>query len=134
LCVAWPYLSSAQKSSFKEQAQKIAAALMTLKGARQYIVPDSNPIENRGICQEEYDILFSGNDSELGFSHNDLQPSNIIVNADKIVGIVHWEMSGYFGERAATVHRKMRCPGKEAFAKANLSEGEVEDLTFWSDL
>jgi COMPASS component SPP1 len=78
--------------------------------------------------------LFTGDDLELGFSHNDLQPSNIIVNAGKIVGIIDWEMSGYFGERAAIVHRRMRCPGKEAFANANLSEEEVEDLTVWNNL
>jgi hypothetical protein len=134
LCVAWPYLSYAQKSSFKQQTQKIATALLTLKGAPQYVVPDPNPIANRGICQDEYDILFTGGDSELGFSHNDLQPSNIIVNANQIVGIVDWEMSGFFGERAATVHRMMRCPGKEAFADTSLSKEEVEDLTFWSNL
>lgn len=43
-------------------------------------------------------------------------------------------MSGYFGERAAAVHRRMRCPGKEAYANANLSEDQVKDLTYWSDL
>jgi aminoglycoside phosphotransferase (APT) family kinase protein len=89
---------------------------------------------NRGISRDEHDIFFTGQETELRFAHNDLQRSNIIVNADKIVGIIDWEMSGWFGDRAATVHRRMRCPGKESFVNANVSEDEAEDLAFWGSL
>src|SRR5438045_4972909 len=113
LCVAWPYLSRARKSSFKEQAKEIVSALLTIKKSPQYVVPDPDPVTNKAISHEEYDILFCEGNSELGFSHNDLQPSNIIVKDDTIVGIVEWEMSGFFGRRVAEVHRTIRCAPKE---------------------
>ena len=72
----------------------------------------------------------------LGYAHNDLQPSNIIVKDDKIVGIIDWEMAGFFGERAAEVHRRFRHPGKEAFAGISLSETDLERAACgnWVDL
>jgi hypothetical protein len=73
LSVAWPYLSVAQKTSFKEQTREIANALLSLKGTRQYVFPDPDPVVHKGIPKEEYDTLFSGGDILLGFAHNDLQ-------------------------------------------------------------
>jgi aminoglycoside phosphotransferase (APT) family kinase protein len=72
----------------------------------------------------------------MGFTYNDLQPSNIIVKEDRIVGIIDWEMAGFFGDRAAKVHRRFRHPGKEAFARVALSELELERATCgnWVDL
>jgi len=61
---------------------------------------DPDPVRNKGISTEEYNVLFANDNEELGFSHNDLQPSNIIVKNDVIVGIIDWEMSGFFGHRA----------------------------------
>jgi len=52
---------------------------------------------NKGITKKEHDVLFSGEEKVGIFS-------NINVQDDKIVGVIHWEMSGFFGERAATVH------------------------------
>lgn len=89
---------------------------------------------NKQIQQDEADLLFSGGDLPLGFAHNDLQPSNIIVKDSRIVGIVDWEMSGFFGDRAIAVHRQIRCPGKSAYKHASLSEEKLNDLTFWHDL
>ena len=134
LTVAWPYLSFAEKISFKEQALKIATALSTIQRPCQYVFPDPNPVTNKQITQEEVDLLFSGSDVPLGFAHNDLQPSNIIVKDGKIVGIVDWEMSGFFGDRAAEVHRRMRCPGRNAYERVDLSEEKLNDLTFWHTL
>ena len=136
LNVAWPYLSASQKQSFKSQTRHIVSALSTLKGPLQYVFPDEDPVKNKGITPAEYQILFRGRagDDKLGFNHNDLQPSNIIVKDDKIVGIIDWEMSGFFGERAAEVHRTMRCPGQEKFTHLNLPKEKVQDLTFWNDL
>ena len=70
----------------------------------------------------------------LGFAHNDLQPSNIIVKDDKIVGIIDWEMAGFFGERAGEVHRTMRGPSRESVQHLGLSEEKILDVTFWNDL
>jgi Phosphotransferase enzyme family len=134
LAVAWPYLSVVAKASFKEQARQIATALSKIQRPPQYVFPDPEPIVNKRIQTEEFDILFSGDDKPLGFSHNDLQPSNIIVKDGKIVGIVDWEMSGFFGDRAVEVHRQMRCPGKSAYERAHLSEERLNDVTFWHSL
>ena len=134
LAVAWPYLSVAEKTSFKEQARQIATALATIQRPPQYVFPDPNPLVNKQIHQDEFDLLFSGGDMPLGFAHNDLQPSNIIVNDGRIVGIVDWEMSGFFGDRAVEVHRRLRCPGRSAYKGANLSEEKLDDLTLWHSL
>ena len=143
LSVAWQYLSLEQKRLIKDQTRDIVKALFTLKKSLSYVFPDPDPVTNKGIPQAEYEILWHLQDDEnsdcdsrevLGFAHNDLQPSNIIVKDDKIVGVVDWEMSGFFGERAKEVHQRMRCPGREAFQELSLSEEHLEDLTFWHDL
>lgn len=134
--MAWPYLTFAQKWSFKIQARQIVKALLTLKGRQQYVVVDPHPVRNKGIPQAEEDILLSGSadETELGFAHNDLQPSNIIVKDDKIVGIIDWEMAGFFGDKAAQVHRKFRTPARENYLHLELSEEQLADITFWNDL
>ena len=139
LNVAWPYLTQDQKSSFKQQARQIVHALFTLTGPPGYLFPDSSghtPHE-RGVTQQELGILFPAGVSDedlLGFAHNDLQPSNIIVKDDKIVGIIDWEMAGFFGERAGEVHRTMRGPSRESVQHLGLSEEKILDVTFWNDL
>jgi len=138
LAVAWRYLDNEAKLSFKRQARDIIILLSSLKGSPQYVYPDQNPTVNKRISQEEVDILFPKNDvrTELGFVHNDLQPSNIIVKDDAIVGIIDWEMAGFFGDRAGEVHRRFRHPGKEAFADVTLSETKLELATYgnWAEL
>lgn len=67
--------------------------------------------------------------------HNDFTLSNCIVSNDKIVGLVDWEMAGYFGwNTAAQVHVKIRTPRRESFAALNLSEDVLNDILFWNDL
>ncbi|KAI1916270.1 hypothetical protein LOZ65_005297 [Ophidiomyces ophidiicola] len=64
--------------------------------------------------------------------HNDLTPSNIIVDDGKIVGVVDWEMAGYFGwQRAADVHVSIRMPKRENFAQQDLEEDFIQDILFW---
>ncbi|OTA01669.1 hypothetical protein A9Z42_0020190 [Trichoderma parareesei] len=61
--------------------------------------------------------------------HNYFTPSNCIVNDDKIVGLINWEMAGYSGwKTAGEVHRQIRCPQREHFAKANVSEEKLRDI------
>lgn len=114
-----------------------------------YVMPDDDPIRHRGITEVEYNLLFGrvsktdGNlngDQEkrneiLSFMHNNLNESNIIVNNDKIVGLVDWEMAGWFGlTRAGAVHAQCRTPSRDNFAKLNLAEERLVDLTYWNDL
>ncbi|KAJ5551249.1 hypothetical protein N7461_005947 [Penicillium sp. DV-2018c] len=126
LSVAWPYLSQAQMESFKQQARDILRKLHTIKPTdgrqvRSYVVPDPNIRSNGRIQPLECDILFSNTntDSDMSFMHNDLTDSNCIVDNDKIVGLIDWEMAGFFGlKTAGEVHRRLR----------------PHDTPFWMDL
>ncbi len=74
-------------------------------------------------------------DQDLGFMHNDFNQSNCIVDDDRIVALVDWEMAGYFGwKRAGTVHAKIRCPQAEGFAHMGLKKEVLDDVLFWNDL
>lgn len=67
--------------------------------------------------------------------HNDVAESNCIVNNGKIVGLIDWEMAGFFGwKTAGEIHRRIRTPRPEHFVNANLSEGQLQDMMFWKDL
>ena len=68
--------------------------------------------------------------------HNDLVTSNIIVDNDKIVGLVDWEMAGYLGWKTAReVHVQVRSPKREDYAGLDyLKEEFFSDLLFWNDL
>ncbi|PON23448.1 hypothetical protein TGAM01_v207682 [Trichoderma gamsii] len=144
LNVAWPYLSPTQKASFKTQTRKMILELSTVKPPSTvleptYLVSDSNPMVNRDISSVEGATLFSDRSErdsrELNFMHNDLQPSNIIVRNDQIVGIVDWEHAGWFyWDDVGVVHSQFRTPNREDFAGVQLSEEELEDLEYWGDL
>ncbi|KAI1378307.1 kinase-like domain-containing protein [Hypoxylon crocopeplum] len=108
LNVAWPYLSQGQRESFKQQARGILRQLHTVKPtdgrrARCHTVEDPNILTNSRIHPLEGDILFSDAniDPDMSFMHNDLTESNCIVDNDKIVGLVDWEMAGFFGWKTA---------------------------------
>ena len=105
--------------------------------SRTYIIPDSDPVEHRGIQESERDTIFAedSNDGDFSFMHNDFSLSNYIVDDDRIVGLVDWEMAGYFGWRiAARVHVQIRTPKRENFAALDLPEELLKDILFWNDL
>lgn len=141
LNVAWPYLSERQRVSFKSQARQLLRQLHAIKptGNRKtqdYVVPDPNIGTNGRVGSKEAEILVSPvNDPDLGFMHNDLSESNCIVDDDKIIGLVDWEMAGFFGwEKAAEVHQKIRTPQKEHFVNVNLDEDRLREIMWWNDL
>ncbi|KAJ5382878.1 hypothetical protein N7517_000789 [Penicillium concentricum] len=93
---------------------------------RSHFVSDPDILTNGRIQPLERDILFSdmNHDPGMNFMHNDLTMSNLIVDDDKIVGLIDWEMAGLFGWRTAgEVHRKVR-PHEDPFWK-DLYEGDV---------
>ncbi|KAJ6143230.1 hypothetical protein N7471_002683 [Penicillium samsonianum] len=116
LTVAWPYLSQSQKESFQQQARDILRQLQSIKPTnrsqiRPHVVPDPNILINGRIQPLEGDILFPNTktDPDMSFMHNDFTESNCIVDDDKIVGLVDWEMAGFFGwNTAREVHRTAR--------------------------
>lgn len=142
LTFAWPYLSQGQKEAFKQQAREILRQLHAVKPTdgrqtRSHIVQDPNILSNGRIHALEGDILFSdtNNDPDMSFMHNDFTESNCIVDNDRIVGLIDWEMAGFFGwKTAGEVHRRIRTPQREHFAKVNLSETRLQEIMFWNDL
>jgi COMPASS component SPP1 len=142
LFVAWSYLSQPQKQSFKDQARDILRKLHTIfpppsDSGRSYVVPDPDPVRNRGIQELERDIIFAehADDPDVGFMHNDVSQSNLIVDKDKIVGLVDWEMAGFFGWKTAeAVALHIRGVKREHYAALNLPEERLRDIMFWNDL
>ncbi|PLB45826.1 kinase-like protein [Aspergillus steynii IBT 23096] len=140
--VAWPYLSHDQRQSFKDQARAILRQLHTIKPkddlqARSHVVPDPNILRNGRLNPLEEDILFAetNTDPDMSFMHNDFTPSNCIVDNDNIVGLIDWEMAGFFGwKTAGEVHRRIRTPQREHLVNASLSEEELQCMMFWNDL
>lgn len=71
----------------------------------------------------------------MSFMHNDFTESNCIVENDRIVGLIDWEMAGFFGwKTAGEVHIRIRTPQREHFANVNLSETRLQEIMFWNDL
>lgn len=139
LNVAWPYLTPEQKASFKNQARCILQSLQTIRSPSakpSFIVPDPSPRKNHGIQDLEYDILFGDDrDTDTGFMHNDLTESNIIIDNDRIVAVIDWEMAGCFGWKAAgEVHVKARWPIAGVYADFGLGEERMRNMFFWKDL
>lgn len=67
--------------------------------------------------------------------HNDFTESNCIVDNDKIVGLIDWEMAGFFGwKTTGEIHRRVRTPQREHFANAHVSEEVLQDIMWWGDL
>lgn len=146
LNVAWSYLSQSQKNSFTQRATEVLQKLRTVTppdkiSGISYVFPDLDPdldpVKYRGCQELERDLIFAedNSDPDLGLMHNDLTKSNIIVNNNRIVGVVDWEMAGFFGwKTAAAVHVEIRSPKRESYAALKLSEEFMQYLLFWNDL
>jgi hypothetical protein len=71
----------------------------------------------------------------MGFMHNDFTKSNSIVDNDRIVGLVDWKMTGFFGwKTAGEIHRRVRTPQREHFANASLRDEMLQEIMWWNDL
>lgn len=135
--VAWRYLTAEQRAGFKQQCRNILQRLGNAGSSPDgpsYVCRGLNSQLQPEIQQLERDILFSekdeGEDSCL--VHNDMVRSNIIVNDDRIVGILGWRQSGYFGhKRAGAVHRQLRTP-ERTYIKGHGNEPGEENA--WADL
>lgn len=125
-----------QVTSTGDIGQLHAAKPPNNRQARDHIVPDPNIQTNGRLNPQEAHILFAANCSgDMSFMHNDFTPSNCIVNNDKIVGLIDWEMAGYLGwKTAAEIHRKLRCPLREHYVNANVTEEQLQDMMWWNDI
>ena len=142
LAAAYPYLFKPQKEIFKKQARQILSLLHPIKPAfnhqaHNHVVPDPDILTNGRINSIEAGLLFSdaSAESDVGFTHNDLNISNIIVDGDRIVGLVDWEVAGFFSWKAAgEVHGRLRTPQRRFFASSGLSEETLREITWWNDI
>ncbi|QKX56695.1 uncharacterized protein TRUGW13939_03801 [Talaromyces rugulosus] len=135
--VAWNYLSESLKQDFKRQCQRILRRLATVDEfpvAPSYMCRDLNAIAQPDVPDVERDILFAPRegDEELCFVHNDMVRPNIIVDDDRVVGILGWRQSGFFGhDRAQRIHRLLRIPERShIFASGERSTHDQA----WADL
>ncbi|GES58588.1 putative PHD transcription factor [Aspergillus terreus] len=131
--VAWRYLTAGQIASFKEQCRRVLKCLAGIDPAPDqpsYVCSGLNPQSPPGVETLERGILFGEKDDEILFLvHNNMTISNIIVNDDKIVGILGWRHSGYFGfERASKIHRQFRMQA------STFANGASEGMQSWADL
>ncbi|KAK3179646.1 hypothetical protein K4F52_008977 [Lecanicillium sp. MT-2017a] len=144
LDVAWQYLTKVKKTFFIDEARDILRKLRdTIKPdesqtAPSYIVPDPAPRVHRGISMEEHDIMFGTPAFPTGalcFVHNGFWPANLIVIDGEIVGVVDWEMAGYFPWLATrSVHLRVRSPDVASCARLTLDEDSVKDVLRWEEL
>jgi COMPASS component SPP1 len=135
--VAWNYLSESLKQDFKRQCQRVLQRLATVDEfplAPSYMCRDLNTIAQPDVPDVERDILFAPRegDEELCFVHNDMVRPNIIVDDDRVVGILGWRQSGFFGhDRAQRIHRLLRIPERShIFASGERSTHDQA----WADL
>ncbi|KAH8692746.1 putative PHD transcription factor [Talaromyces proteolyticus] len=135
--VAWKYLSDSQKQDFKLQCQRILQRIATIDeppSAPSYVCQGLNTVSRPDIPDVERDILFSQKEAgeELCLVHNDMVRPNIIVDDGRVVGIMGWRQSGYFGhDRAQRVHRLLRIPERShIFASGERSTHDQA----WADL
>ncbi|GKU07337.1 phd transcription factor protein [Fusarium langsethiae] len=113
------------------------AILPVSNTTRSYTAEDLDPKTHRGVQEFEYNLIFSknNNDPDLSLMYNEFTLSNCIISDDKIVGLVDWEMAGYFGwKTAGQVHVKIRTPRRENFAALNLPEDFLNNILFWNGL
>ncbi|KAH7051199.1 hypothetical protein B0J12DRAFT_80290 [Macrophomina phaseolina] len=90
--------------------------------------------DDGGSSDEEYSLEHP--DSDTRFTHNDMSTGNIIIDDDRIVGVVDWEHAGWIGWRtAALLHKEVRAPLPEMFDRKEFaSDEEWEDAFLWKKL
>lgn len=133
----WSSLGPEQKLNFKRQAQDIARRIHLVKldsSKPSYLVNIPQQEKCAKPHLEERDILLGGDSpsaAALGLAHNNLLPSNIIVDNGKIVGLVGWSHTGNFElSRCGRVHCEIRCKDEKRNLVPELWEGGVP----WYDL
>lgn len=137
LQVAWRYLSPAEQQHFKGECREILRRLATVDRSPDvpsYVNPELNSASLPAVSDDERDILFEKRkpNEDLCFVHNDITRQNIIVNDGRVVGILGWRQSGFFGlDRAGRVHQLYRMP--EHSTILNPGDDPAGQLA-WSDL
>ena len=134
--VAWRYLTGQKINKLKEQCRDIIQRLGTVDSTSQspsYVCSGLNSQSRPDIEKRELHILFEekGEQENLCLVHNHMVRSNIIVRDNRVVGILGWRQSGFFGfKRAKKVHQEFRMP-EQTFIS---SGGDEIDEPSWTDI
>ncbi|KAL4816257.1 hypothetical protein BDW67DRAFT_191158 [Aspergillus spinulosporus] len=135
LDVAWRYLNPEQVEVMKQQCRIVS---QELSGADpgldhpSYVCSELNSHISSEGGQYERDLLF-GDETPGNYRlvHNNILMSNIVVNNHRIVGLLGWRHSGYFGfARADKVHRQIRVPRLVAESES----GPLKNVQTWANL
>ncbi|KAL3479249.1 hypothetical protein BJX99DRAFT_86784 [Aspergillus californicus] len=136
LDVAWRYLAGGQVELLKEQCRRLLQRLSKIDtgpGHPSYVCSGLNAHLSSEVESLKRDILFNetGANDDLSFVHNNMLLSNVIVDGDRVVGLIGWRDAGYFGfKKANRLHRQTRIP--EILSEPEL-QGGVGAQT-WADL
>ncbi|KAL4978183.1 hypothetical protein BDW66DRAFT_21995 [Aspergillus desertorum] len=135
LDVAWRYLNPEQVEVMKQQcrivSQELSGAVPGLEYP-SYVCSELNSHISSEGGQFERDLLF-GDETPGNYRlvHNNILMSNIVVNNHRIVGLMGWRHSGYFGfARADKVHRQIRVPR----LVAECESGPLQNVQTWANL
>ena len=138
LNVAWQYLAQSEKRNFRAQARRLIHS-MTARRSRpspSFVDEDPVPIQARGLDIEEANILFKpwNEATPPGFVHNNLTKSNIIVRDKAVVGIIGWEVAGFFGGKRARLVQCHRWKEIQySFATWRVNKKAWADMTYWEE-
>ncbi|KKA25456.1 PHD transcription factor [Rasamsonia emersonii CBS 393.64] len=135
--VAWRYLPEKERQNLKLQCRQILQRLASADkspDAPSYVCQGLNTVSQPDMQELEREILFAKKEDgeNLCLVHNDMTRSNIIVNNGRVVGILGWRRSGFFGiNRAKRVHRQLRTPERSYLATPGEESAEEQA---WADL
>ncbi|KAL5001098.1 hypothetical protein BDV10DRAFT_19349 [Aspergillus recurvatus] len=135
LDVAWRYLNREQVEVMKQQCRIVSQELSgTDPGLEHpsYVCSELNSHISSMGGHFEHDLLF-GDETPGNYRlvHNNILMSNIVVNNHRIVGLMGWRHSGYFGfARADKVHRQIRVPRLVAESES----GPLQNVQTWVNL
>lgn len=134
--VAWRYLTGKTINILKQQCRDIIQRLGAVDPASpgpSYVCSGLNSQPQHDIQKQEAEILFEerGEHENLCLVHNNMVRSNIIVRDDRVIGILGWRQSGFFGyERARRVHQGFRMPEQTFIGSGG---GDINEPS-WSDI
>lgn len=134
--VAWRYLTGEKINMLKQQCRNIIQRLGSVDPTSHgpsYVCSGLNSQPRHDIENREKEILFEekGEHENLCLVHNSMVRSNIIVRDDRVIGILGWRQSGFFGyNRAKRVHQEFRM-SEQTFIG---SGGDEINEPSWTDI
>lgn len=138
--VAWRYLTGVQVNALKQQCRRLIQHLGAVESASHgpsYVCSGLNSQQQPDVQKREAEILFEEKSEQenLCLVHNDMVRPNIVVRDNRVVGILGWRNSGFFGyRRAGAVHQELRIPEPTFISSGGDEIGEPSWADIYDDL